>query len=182
MPTHRPVDPHPSANSVLTCTHAHATANTAGDLHAQAAKLKTLQPHQTQSGTAATRGSHRFETKFPLTPPFTDARFVRVPSRSILPPWGSIRFRLAPRTYAPWGVRVVSQTKSRILIYINNAHPKQITALFPEQGRTPAPAHRGQERPREQRRARHLLLRDVATWRPVETEPAHLDRSTQPRS
>ena len=34
-------------------------------------------------------------------------------TRSIPPPWGSIRFRLAPRTYAPWGVRVVSQTKSR---------------------------------------------------------------------
>ena len=31
------------------------------------------------------------------------------------PRWGSIRFRPAPRTYAPWGciVRVVSQTKSR---------------------------------------------------------------------
>ena len=40
---------------------------------------------------------------------------VRVASRSISPPWGSIRFRLAPRTYdaPPWGVRVVSQTKSR---------------------------------------------------------------------
>ena len=38
---------------------------------------------------------------------------VRVASRSISPPWGSIRFRLALRTYAPWGVRVVSQTKSR---------------------------------------------------------------------
>ena len=36
-----------------------------------------------------------------------------VPSRSISPPWGSIRFRLALRAYAPWGVRVVSQTKSR---------------------------------------------------------------------
>ena len=34
-------------------------------------------------------------------------------SRSISPPWQSIRFRLALRTYAPWGVRVVSQTKSR---------------------------------------------------------------------
>ena len=34
-------------------------------------------------------------------------------SRSTSPPWGSIRFRLALRTYAPWGVRVVSQTKSR---------------------------------------------------------------------
>ena len=41
------------------------------------------------------------------------AKQVRVPSRSISPPWGSIRFRLALRTYAPWGVRVVSQTKSR---------------------------------------------------------------------
>ena len=38
---------------------------------------------------------------------------VRVVSRSISPPWGSIRFRLVLRTYAPWGVRVVSQTKSR---------------------------------------------------------------------
>ena len=42
---------------------------------------------------------------------------VRVPSRSIPPPWGSIRFRLAPRTYAPRGpsVRVVPDrlTKSR---------------------------------------------------------------------
>ena len=42
---------------------------------------------------------------------------VRVVSRSIPPPWRSIRFRLAPRTYdaPPWGciVRVVSQTKSR---------------------------------------------------------------------
>ena len=36
-----------------------------------------------------------------------------VASRSIPPPWRSIRFRLALRTYAPWGVRVVSQTKSR---------------------------------------------------------------------
>ena len=42
-------------------------------------------------------------------------RAVRVASRSIPPPWGSIRFRLALRTYAPCGpsVRVVSQTKSR---------------------------------------------------------------------
>ena len=38
---------------------------------------------------------------------------VPVVSRSISPPWGSIRFRLALRMYAPWGVRVVSQTKSR---------------------------------------------------------------------
>ena len=46
-------------------------------------------------------------------PLFARPRRVRVPSRSISPPWGSIRFRLALRTYAPWGVRVVSQTKSR---------------------------------------------------------------------
>ena len=42
---------------------------------------------------------------------------VRVPSRSISPPWGPIRFRPAPHTYdaPPCGpsVRVVSQTKSR---------------------------------------------------------------------
>ena len=42
---------------------------------------------------------------------------VRVPSRSTAPPWGSIRVRLALRTYAyaPWGVRVVPDrlTKSR---------------------------------------------------------------------
>ena len=40
---------------------------------------------------------------------------VRVPRRSIPPPWRAIRFRLALRTYAPCGpsVRVVSQTKSR---------------------------------------------------------------------
>ena len=40
---------------------------------------------------------------------------VRVASRSIPPPWGSIQFRLALRTYAPWGciVRVVSRTESR---------------------------------------------------------------------
>jgi len=37
---------------------------------------------------------------------------VRGASRSIPPPWRSIRFRLAPRTYALRGVRVVSQTKS----------------------------------------------------------------------
>ena len=40
-------------------------------------------------------------------------RAVSVVSRSILPPWGSIRLRLALHTYAPWGVRVMSQTKSR---------------------------------------------------------------------
>ena len=40
---------------------------------------------------------------------------VRVPGRSVPPRWGSIRFRLALRTYnpPPWGVRVVSLTKSR---------------------------------------------------------------------
>ena len=40
---------------------------------------------------------------------------VRVVSRSISPPWGSTRFRVAPRTYAPWGciVRVANLTKPR---------------------------------------------------------------------
>ena len=45
----------------------------------------------------------------------TDFGRPRRGSRSITPPWRSIRFRLAPRTYAPRGciVRVVNQTKSR---------------------------------------------------------------------
>ena len=38
---------------------------------------------------------------------------VHVVSRSISPQWGSVRFRLAPHTYAPRGVRVVSLAKSR---------------------------------------------------------------------
>ena len=38
---------------------------------------------------------------------------VRVLSRSTSPQWGSIRVRLALRTYAPWGVRVVSLTNSK---------------------------------------------------------------------
>ena len=56
---------------------------------------------------------------------------VRVVGRSISPPWRSIRFRLAPCTYAPWGciVRVVGQTKSRKI----PMGPKNITALFCEQ-------------------------------------------------
>ena len=41
------------------------------------------------------------------------AILVCVVSRSISPPWGSIRFRLALRTHTPFGVRAVSQTKSR---------------------------------------------------------------------
>jgi len=40
-------------------------------------------------------------------------KVVIVASRLISPPWRSIRFRLALRTYAPWGARVVSQAKSR---------------------------------------------------------------------
>ena len=40
---------------------------------------------------------------------------VSVASRSIPPQWGPVRFLPAPRTYdaPPWGVRVVSQAKSR---------------------------------------------------------------------
>ena len=38
---------------------------------------------------------------------------VRVASRSIPPQCGPVRFSLALRTYAPWGVHVVSLTKSR---------------------------------------------------------------------
>ena len=48
-------------------------------------------------------------------PQLTEDQRVRAASRSIPPPWGSIRFRVAPRTYASWGciVRVVTRTKSR---------------------------------------------------------------------
>ena len=73
------------------------------------------------------RGAKRNEIESKLTrPPHTDdftapwqAGWVnpRVASRSISPGWGLIRFRSAPRTYAPWGciVRVVPDrlTKSR---------------------------------------------------------------------
>ena len=59
------------------------------------------------SGFVAKRGNKLADWLQKLT------NHVRVPSRSIPPPWGSIRFRLALRTYAPWGVRVVSQAKSR---------------------------------------------------------------------
>ena len=49
-----------------------------------------------------------------------------VVSRSISPRWRSIRFRMALRTYAPWGciVRVVSLTKSR------NIPTRKILPLF----------------------------------------------------
>ena len=59
---------------------------------------------------------------------------VRVVSRSISPPWRSCLFRLAPRTYAPWGciVRVASLTKKK-------THPGTIPALFREQVPNPAP-------------------------------------------
>ena len=57
---------------------------------------------------------------------------VRAPSRSISPPWGSIRFRPPPRTYdaPPWGriVRVVGQTKPRKIPTRNILSP-----LFREQ-------------------------------------------------
>ena len=67
----------------------------------------------------------------------TGLQAVRAQSRSIPPPWRSIRFRPAPRAYdaPPWGciVRVVSRTKSRKCF---THHPKKITALFREQGYT----------------------------------------------
>ena len=64
-----------------------------------------------------------------------------VASRSMPPPWGSIRFRPAPRTYdaPPCGlsVRVVSQTKPRKIptrkmlpLFVATTHPKNTTALF----------------------------------------------------
>ena len=44
---------------------------------------------------------------------FGASLIVRVAGRSISPQWRLIRVRLAPRTYAPWGVRVVCLTKLR---------------------------------------------------------------------
>ena len=38
--------------------------------------------------------------------------FVRVASRTISLRWGSIRFRLALRTYAPWGCIVRNEKKT----------------------------------------------------------------------
>ena len=49
-------------------------------------------------------------------------------SRPVTPRRGSIRFRLALRTYAPWDARVVSLTESRKLNV--NAHPESTSAPF----------------------------------------------------
>ena len=66
--------------------------------------------------------------------------------RSIAPRWGSIRCRLAPRTYAPWGciARVVSRTKSRkrpargnvtALFYFQDAHLRRFARVGPRGGK-----------------------------------------------
>ena len=65
---------------------------------------------------------------------------VCVASRSISPRWGSTRFRLALRTYAPWGVRVVSQTKSRKI-----PTRKILPLFFREQGVAVAAAATGRD-------------------------------------
>ena len=63
--------------------------------------------------------------------------WVHVASRSISPRWRSIRFRLALRTYAPWGVRVVSQTKSRKI-----PTRKHLPLFFASRPSTPSAAPR----------------------------------------
>ena len=66
---------------------------------------------------------------------------VRVTSRSITPPWRSIRVRLALRTYdaPPWGVRVDEPYEVK-----TNTHPKNITALSREQAKTLLTFHTSQ--------------------------------------
>ena len=67
---------------------------------------------------------------------------VRVTCRSTSPRWGPNRFRLALRTYAPWGIRVVSVTKSRNIPPGTDYHPSM--ALLLVQGCVPgAGAGRG---------------------------------------
>ena len=59
-------------------------------------------------------------------------RRVRVPSRPMSPPWRSIRFRLALRTYdAPpmWALSTCGEPDE----IKKNTHPKKIPALFREQ-------------------------------------------------
>ena len=68
---------------------------------------------RTQKETPTCRARVQLATRRRVGRPGASRWPARVTSRSISPPWGLIRFRLALRTYAPWGVRVVSQTKSR---------------------------------------------------------------------
>ena len=113
---------------------AEPTASSAGDEHL---RLPTVFGHELRADAEATQGAvigthvaHYRVTRDVFTSK-KESGDVRVASRSISPPWGSIRFRLAPRTYAPWGciVRVVGQTKSRK----SSTHPEYITALFGHQ-------------------------------------------------
>ena len=72
--------------------------------------------------------------------------------RSIPPRWGSIRSRLAPRTYARRGVRVVSLTKSRIAPNLEN-----ISALY----RGQVPPRHAEARGRAVSQGRGLSCRDT---------------------
>ena len=59
---------------------------------------------------------------------YVNDKRVRVVSRSIPPPWRSIRFRLAPRTRVrPMGVHRTCGEPDEIK---KNTHPKNITALL----------------------------------------------------
>ena len=84
----------------------HADADTAG-------KRPRWSDHTNRQSPADHRRRRSGEARAPDRQRAVD-RYIAA-SRSISPRWGSIRYRLALRTYAPWGVRVVPDrlTKSR---------------------------------------------------------------------
>jgi len=90
---------------------------------------------------------------------------ARVASRSLPPQRGSIRFRLAPRTYAPWGciVRVVSLTKPR-QIPTRNMLPLLITSRRPLLKPRPRPRPRPSAAHRAARAAGAAGARQVGTF------------------
>ena len=94
----------PKADDCVTHPTATCVCTIPGD-HCHLSEYKFSLSKYVKGLTPLTGAPHNRNYTFELT--------VVNASRSIPPPWGSIRFRLALRTYAPWGVRVVSQTKSR---------------------------------------------------------------------
>ena len=103
-----------------------------------------------RGGQRHTHGADRRHLRGPLR-----QRGVHVVSRQISPPWGSIRFRLALRTYAPWGssVRVVSQTKLRKIPTRN-----LFTLLFPDQVWDRDSSGRPSQQPAVQRQGREQAV------------------------
>ena len=92
---------------------------------------------------------------------------VRVPSLSTTPQWGSIRSRPPIRTYAPWGVRVDEQAKSRQMPTRNNLPLFLASRCWP---------HSPSTAPRSASRQVHYL----ATRRPVPRKAPSLPPSLLP--